>query len=162
MKKIVYSSLQKIVGDDFVSNRQEELFLYSRDLGSSKPGQVDFLVMPRTVEEIREVIKLACRENIPIVPVGGGLNLSGLTIPRRGGIALDMKRMDAVLKVDENSRYALIEPGVTLGQLITYLKKNHPRFEVLGAGCTAGGNGYREFPFQRFRASFHVWGSIRT
>ena len=122
----VYMSLQKIVGKDFVSNRQEELYIYSRDLGASEPGKVDYLVVPRTVEEIQEVVKLACSKKIPIVPLGGGLNLSGLTVPFHGGIVLDMKRMDDIIEVNESSRYVLIEAGVTLGKLISYLRKNHP------------------------------------
>lgn len=135
----VYMSLQKIVGKDFVSNRQEELYIYSRDLGASEPRQVDYLVVPRTVEEIQEVVKLACSKKIPIVPLGGGLNLSGLTIPVRGGIVLDMKRMDDIIEVNESSRYALIEAGVTLGKLISYLRKNHPdlRFSIPDAPPTA-------------------------
>ena len=135
----VYMSLQKIVGKNFVSNRQEELYIYSRDLGASEPRQVDYLVVPRTVEEIQEVVKLACSKKIPIVPLGGGLNLSGLTIPVRGGIVLDMKRMDDIIEVNESNRYVLIEAGVTLGNLISYLRKNHPdlRFSIPDAPPTA-------------------------
>jgi glycolate oxidase len=121
-----YMSLQKIVGKDFVSNRQEELYIYSRDPGTCKPRKVDYLVVPRTVEEVQEVVKLACSEKIPIVPLGGGLSLSGLAVPLCGGIVLDMKRMDDIIEVNESSRYVLIETGVTLGKLIFYLRKTHP------------------------------------
>lgn len=126
MEDAVYVCLQKIVGKDFVSNRQEELYLYSRDLGACKPGKPDYLVLPKTVEEVQEVVKLAGSKKISIVPLGGGLNLSGLTVPFHGGIVLDMKRMDDIIEVNESSRYVLIEAGVTLGKLIFYLRKNHP------------------------------------
>ncbi len=131
--------MQSIVGEDFVSDNTEELFLYSRDMGSGKSGRVDYLVLPGTVEQVRKVVETAGQKNIPITPVGGGLNLSGLTIPMRGGIAMDMKRMDAIVEVNEDSRYAVVEAGVTLGGLIAYLKKNHPglRFSVPDAPPTA-------------------------
>ena len=119
-------SLQKIVGKEFISNRQEELYIYSRDLGTSMPRKADYLVVPRTVEEVQSVVKLAGSKKIPIVPLGGGLTLSGLTIPVRGGIVLDMKRMDDIIEVNKSSRYVLIEAGVALGKLIFYLRKNHP------------------------------------
>lgn len=122
----VYGRLQEIVGKDFVSRRTEELYLYSMDPGASLPGNADCLVVPGTVEEIREVVKVAGREKIPLIPVGGGFNLSGLTIPFRGGIVLDMKRLDDIIEVNESSRYALIEAGVTIGKLISHLNKNHP------------------------------------
>lgn len=139
MKNNILISLQKIVGIDFVSDRIEELYLYSRDLGSGNPGQVDYLVMPGTAEEIRQILEMACREKISITPIGAGLNLSGLTIPNRGGIALDMRRMDNILEVNETSRYVIVEPGVTTGKLISHLTQNYPglRFSVPDAPPTA-------------------------
>ncbi|MBE9570297.1 MAG: FAD-binding oxidoreductase [Proteobacteria bacterium] len=140
----VYVSLQKIVGKEFVSNREEELYIYSRDPGACQSGKVDYLVVPRTVEEVQEVVKLAGSKEIPIVPLGGGLNLSGLTVPFNGGIVLDMKRMDDIIEVNESSRYVLIEAGVTLGKLIYYLRKTHPdlRYSVPDAPpmATIAGN----------------------
>lgn len=58
------------------------------------------------------------------------MTLSGLTIPIRGGIVVDMKRMDQNLEVNELSRYALIESGVTTGRLTAYLEKHHPDLQV--------------------------------
>jgi glycolate oxidase len=122
----IYESLIEIVGKDFVSNRQEELYIYSRDPGTSKPRRVDYVVMPKTVEEVQGIVKLANKEKIPIVPMGGGLTLNGLTIPIKGGIVLDMKRMDRVIEVNEKSRYAIVEAGVSQGALQSYLKRNYP------------------------------------
>lgn len=126
MEDAVYGRLQKIVGEEFVSRRKEELYLYSRDPGASLPGKADCLVVPGTVEEVREIVEVAGSEKIPLVPAGGGFNLSGLTIPLKGGIVLDMKRMDDIIEVNESSRYALIEAGVTIGKLIHHLNKNNP------------------------------------
>jgi glycolate oxidase len=125
----IYKSLLDIVGENFVSNRQEELYIYSRDSGASKPRRVDYVVMPKTVEEVQEIVKLANKEKIPIVPMGGGLTLSALVVPVRGGIVIDMKRMDKIIEVNEKSRYALIETGVSQGALKSYLEKNHPNLQ---------------------------------
>ena len=67
-----YRSLADIVGEDRVSNNPEELFIYSRDSGAQPPRKVDFVVMPETVEEIQEIVRLANKEKIPITPLGGG------------------------------------------------------------------------------------------
>ena len=125
----IYNSLAKIVGREFASSCQEELYIYSRDPGTSKPRKVDYVVMPKTVEEIQKIVILANEEKIPITPMGGGFTLNGLTIPIHGGIVLDMKRMDKIIEVNETSRYILIEAGVSQGALLSYLKKNHPDFE---------------------------------
>ncbi len=125
----VYDSLVNIVGEDRVSRNQEELFLYSRDPGAQDPGLADYIVLPKTAGEIQEIVLLANREGIPITPLGGGLTLSALVVPKKGGIVLDMKRMDQIIEVDEMNRYALIEAGVSQGKLREYLKDNHPRLQ---------------------------------
>ncbi len=125
----IFGELKKIVGDDYVSNTIEDLYIYSQDPGASLPRKPDFIVMPETVEQIQEVLKLANIEKVPIVPMGGGLTLSGLVIPVKGGIVLDMKRMDQILEINETSRYALLEGGVTTGALLAFLNQNHPELE---------------------------------
>ncbi|TFF85477.1 MAG: FAD-binding oxidoreductase [Promethearchaeota archaeon] len=122
----ILSSLEKIVGKDFASNKKEDLFIYSLDPGASLPRPVDYVVMPKTVEEVQKIVKLANEKGIPIVPMGGGLTLSALVVPVRGGIVLDMKRMDKILKINESSKYALLESGVTTGQLLSHLNEKYP------------------------------------
>jgi glycolate oxidase len=125
----VYSSLADIVGEDFVSNRQEELYIYSRDPGAQPPRKVDYVAMPRTTEEVQKIVMLANRERIPITPMGAGLTLSALTVPVKGGIVLDLKRMDRIIEVNERSRYVVVEAGVSQGALKNYLEKNYPHLQ---------------------------------
>jgi glycolate oxidase len=129
-KDIILKKLEKIVGQDFVSNKPVDLFIYSQDSGASLPRPVDFVVMPKNVKEVQKVVFLANEEKIPLVPMGAGMTLSGLTIPIKGGIVVDMKRMDQILEINEISRYVIIEAGVTTGRLTAYLEKNHPELQV--------------------------------
>lgn len=125
----LYDSLINIMDKDRVSTSQEELYLYSRDSGAQPPGQAEYVVLPKTTQEVQEIVLLAKSKNIPITPLGGGLTLSGLVVPEEGGIVLDMKMMDQILEVDETNRYALIEAGVSQGALKEYLQANHPRLQ---------------------------------
>jgi len=125
MEKI-YNALTDIVGSGYVSKEPEELFFYSRDQGTSEPKIPDFVVMPRTTQEIQRIVLLANKEKLPIIPMGGSLTLSGLCIPHRKGVVLDLKRMDSILEVNETSRYVLVEPGVSQGALQSYLAIKHP------------------------------------
>jgi glycolate oxidase len=93
------------------------------------PRNADYVVMPETVDEVQRIITLANKEKIPITPLGGGFTLSALVVPNKGGIVMDMKRMNKIIEVNETSRYALIEAGVSQAALKTYLEKNHPRFQ---------------------------------
>jgi glycolate oxidase len=125
----IHSALVGIVGNDRVSNSPEELFLYSRDSGAQPPRHADYVVMPETVEEVRSLVLLANEAKIPMTPLGGGFTLSALVVPNKGGIVLDMRRMDRILEVDEINRYALIEAGVSQGALKAYLQTHHPRLQ---------------------------------
>ncbi|MGD9393820.1 MAG: FAD-binding oxidoreductase, partial [Dehalococcoidia bacterium] len=129
MKAEILKSLAEIVGADYVSDRPEELYLYSRDPGAQPPRKVDAVALPKTVAEVQQIVALANREKIALTPMGGGLTLSALTIPLKGGIVLDMKRMDKIIEVNEASRFALIEAGVTQAALRAYLEKNHPHLQ---------------------------------
>lgn len=122
----IYSELVNIVGKQYVSNHPEELFIYSRDMGTMEPRYPDYVVMPNTTEEVQKIVLLANEKAVPVVPMGGGLVLSGLSRALKGGIILDMKRMNRILEVNEISRYAVVEAGTSQGMLQAYLKKHHP------------------------------------
>lgn len=122
-------SLAVIVGEDYVSDNDEELLFCSSDPSAEPPCKPAFVVMPKTVEEIQEIVKLANTELIPITPRSGGMSVAGLTIPCGEDIILDLKRMNKIIEVNEESMYALIECGVTTGQLKTFLEENHPDLE---------------------------------
>jgi glycolate oxidase len=125
-KEEVYKALVEIVGKEYVSDKKEDLYIYSRDVGLAEPHEPDFVVLPKTVEEVQKIVQLANREKIPVVPVGASLSLTGLTIPYKGGIVIDLRRMDRIIEVNRKGRYAVIEPGVTHGKLEAYLKENFP------------------------------------
>ncbi|MFX1569437.1 MAG: FAD-binding oxidoreductase [Promethearchaeota archaeon] len=125
----ILTKLEDIVSKDFASNKEEDLYIYSQDPGASEPRSVNFVVMPESVKEVQKIVELANEEQIPIVPMGGGLTLSGLIIPVKGGIVMDMKRMNKIIEINEFSRYALIEAGVTTGQLLSHLNKQYPNLQ---------------------------------
>ncbi|MFX0007098.1 MAG: FAD-binding oxidoreductase [Promethearchaeota archaeon] len=122
----ILKSLEEIVGKDFVSNRTEDLYIYSQDPGASLARPVDFVIMPKDVKEIQKIVQLANQEKIPLIPMGGGLTLSALVVPIHGGIVIDMKRMNKIIEINEKSRYALIEAGVTTGHLLSNLNNRYP------------------------------------
>ncbi len=121
--------LADIVGEAYVSSHAEERYIYSRDMGTMEPSFPDLVVMPGSTEEVRQIALLANEKGLPLAPMGGGLTLSGICRPLKGGIVLDMKRMDRILEVNETSRYALVEAGVSQGVLQSYLKRHHPRLK---------------------------------
>ncbi len=127
MKESIKSALIEIAGEEYVSTFEEELYFYGRDPGLSFPSNPHYVVLPENTEEIQQIVRLANKEGIPIVPLGAGLSLTGLAIPRRGGIVIDMKRMDRILEVNEKARFVIVEGGTSQGKLQAYLEKHYPR-----------------------------------
>jgi glycolate oxidase len=126
MTSDLIARLGKIVGPRFVSGEAEERYLYSMDQGTMPPAAPDAVVMPADTEEVRQVVALANELKVPVVPMGAGLVLSGLTRALKGGIIVDMKRMNHIIEVNPKSRYAVVEGGASQGMLQAYLKKHHP------------------------------------
>jgi FAD/FMN-containing dehydrogenase len=126
VKSGIVEELKKIVGSEFVSTNQADLYIHSYDMTQAKPSWPDILVLPKSVEEIQSIMYLANKEKIAVTPYVAGGNIGGVAIPLEGGIILDLKRMDRIIEVNETDMYALVEAGVTFGHIKAYLNKHHP------------------------------------
>ncbi|MHA1144076.1 MAG: FAD-binding oxidoreductase [Candidatus Helarchaeota archaeon] len=143
----ITKELKEIVGEEWVSDFPEELHAYSYDMTEHPPSMPDYVVMPQTPEEIQKIIKLANEHKIPVVPFVTGNNVGGLTIPLKGGIVVDLKRMDRIIRLDEDDMYLIIEPGVTFGHVKRFLENtgfrycypNAPPFASVMANALLGG-----------------------
>ena len=103
--------LTRIVGKESVLADLKDLISYSYD-ATMRQELPDVIVLPRSTAEVSAILKLAHREKIPVVPRGAGTNLSGGTIPIRGGIILEISRMNRILEINTADRRAVVEPGV--------------------------------------------------
>ena len=81
-------------------------------------------VLPASVEQVQAVLAVANEHRIPVWTVSRGRNYGyGGASPRVGGsIILDLSRMNRVLQVDEESAFALVEPGVSFADLHQHLR----------------------------------------
>jgi len=135
IKEKVLAELEKIVGTEHVSSARVELYMYCQDMTTNEPGWPDFVVMPDSVEEVQEVLRLANRERIAVIPYTGGSNVGGLTIPLKGGIVLDLRRMNRLIELNEEDRYIIVEPGFNFGDLRRLLDKKYPHLWYSFARC---------------------------
>lgn len=103
--------LQDIVGEDNVLFSEMDLTLYGYD-ASMERGRPDAVVLPGSTEEVCQIMALAHEDRIPVVGRGSGTNLSGGTIPTRGGIVVHFSRMNRILEIDIPNRTVTVEPGL--------------------------------------------------
>lgn len=142
-RKEVKSRLAAILGRRFVLSEPEELMAYDCDACMLVKRPPEFVALPKTPEEVSEVVKLCNQYRLPYVARGAGTGLSGGAIPIEGGIILSLARMDRILAIDAVNRLATVEPGVVNAWLNRELAQHNlfyaPDPSSQGA-CTIGGN----------------------
>jgi len=113
--------LKTIVGEDNYSDEKVDLIPYMRDPYSALMGRdivlPDCVVLPDCAEDVQAIVMLANRYDLPIYPRSFGANLAGCALPYRGGIVIDLKRMNKIHEINADTMTATIEPGVTWGGL---------------------------------------------
>ena len=114
-----------IVGKENVLDDPEILEAHSSDHSFARPMNPRFLVKVKSVDQVQEIVGWANQTRTPLVPVSSGPpHFNGDTVPSAtGAIIVDLSGMDKILRIDRRNRVALIEPGVTYGQLQTELAK---------------------------------------
>ncbi len=115
------------LGEDRVTKDSKTITSFATDMSGATPRRANLVARPGTADHAREVLLIAGRFGLPVVPVVAKTNLSGLTIPEDGGVVLDLSDLKAIRRVDENELFMEIEAGVTWQDVHDYLAANHPR-----------------------------------
>jgi alkyldihydroxyacetonephosphate synthase len=114
------TALTRIAGAENVLAQPEARKEYAHDqwwyaIAAANAGQAisrpDAAVRPQTTEQVAAVVKLANDMNIPITPWGGGSGVQGAANADRGGIVVDLRGMQRLRHLDEQSLVAVIEAG---------------------------------------------------
>lgn len=121
----IKKELVDIVGSENFSDSADKLQFYSKDNSLCKPVMPGYLVQPKDVAEVQQIVKAANNNNIPLIPCSSGIHFYGNTIPVTGAIMLELKRLNKILDVNEINRTVRIEPGVTWGLLQAELAKRN-------------------------------------
>lgn len=112
LKPGIVAELRKIVGNDGVYDKYEQLRTYESDGLTSYRVTPALVVLPASTEQVQAVVRICHRERISFVPRGSGTGLSGGALPTEGGIVLSTARMNQILDVDLPNQRVVVQPGV--------------------------------------------------
>ena len=70
------------------------------------------VVLPETVDDVRHVLQICSRRQVPVVTRGAGTGLSGGALPDENGVLLVMTKFNRILHIDKANRLARVQPGV--------------------------------------------------
>ena len=124
--EMIRSELEEIVGTHFISDNENDKLIYAADWSwmpqmwldrGEKLRMPDYIVHPSSVEEIVEILEVANKYRIPVIPYGGGSGTQGGALPIYGGIIVDLKRLDKIIEINEKSMTVTAEAGIILSQL---------------------------------------------
>jgi FAD/FMN-containing dehydrogenase len=126
------AKLVKIVGASKVSHDKAALDQYSSDISFVNMLKPACVVKPKNAGEVQKIVKLANETLTPLVPVSSGPpHFRGDTVPGIGGaIIVDLSGMKKIINVDRARRVAMVEPGVTFGELIPAAEKEGIRLNM--------------------------------
>jgi D-lactate dehydrogenase (cytochrome) len=111
------------------------------------------VVYPSSTEEISKVMKACHTRKIPVTVIAGGTSLEGHFAPTRGGICIDVARMDKILALHPDDLDVVVQPAIGWEDLNEELKEKNLFFPpdpgpgakiggMVGTGCS-GTNAYR-------------------
>ena len=133
------SELALLLGDR-LSRSKYDLDAHGQSETHFAPMPPDAVAWPESTEEVAEIVKICARHDFPIIPYGAGTALEGHTSAIRGGLSLDMSRMNRLLRVDPGDMDADVEPGITREELNRELRTTGLFFPVdPGANASLGG-----------------------
>jgi glycolate oxidase len=137
------AELRALLGAEGVLTAHSEMLVYECDGFTIEKNSPDVVVFPRSTADVQQVVRLANKYDVPLLPRGAGTSLAGGCLPVGGGIMLVLTRMKRILEINLRDRYAIVEPGVVNAWLTEALKGSGfhyaPDPSSQGA-CTIGGN----------------------
>src|SRR2546425_5505308 len=114
-----YRRLVNTLGPERVARSEFERMVYSHDFATLPKVALlqwklypDFVALPQTTEEVAALVKLSDESLLQIIPRGGGTGWYGGSVPNRGGVLIDMRKMNRILALDPDGRSGTAAGGV--------------------------------------------------
>ncbi|RYH01257.1 FAD-binding protein [Salipiger sp. IMCC34102] len=134
-----HAALSALLGDR-LSVSQADRDHHAGTEAHHAPAPPDAVVWPLTNEETAEIVRICRANRLPVIGHGAGSSLEGNTSAVRGGVCVDLSRMNAILAVRPDDLDCTVQAGVTREDLNTHLRDTGLFFPIdPGANATIGG-----------------------
>jgi alkyldihydroxyacetonephosphate synthase len=150
-RDVLLSEVADVVGAGDVTTREVDRLAYAQDyfwLGTmwmdrgEEPARPDVVCYPESTEEVSRLLKIATRHRLPVIPYGGGSGTQGGVVPLYGGLVMDLKKMNRVVRVDEQSLTLTVQSGANVMHVEDALNRKGltwPHYPASGPVATVGG-----------------------
>ena len=118
------------------SNRELHLHDISPHYGTLPAG----IIWPVTTEEVSAILSWCYNNEVPLTPWGAGTSTEGNPVPTRGGLVINLSRMDKILDIRPGDLQVDVQPGVLRKELNRRVGRHGLFFPPdPGADATIGG-----------------------
>ncbi len=131
-------ALAEELGGEWVSDSPSILCGYARDQGFQPASYAHIVCLPGSTGDVRAVYRIANEYLIDVMPYGTGLSTAGSHFPLHGGLLMDLRRMDAIIELDGENMFAVIQPGVNFLELQAAAQQVGCRLLNPSTAATAG------------------------
>ncbi|HVW18112.1 MAG TPA: FAD-linked oxidase C-terminal domain-containing protein [Solirubrobacteraceae bacterium] len=107
------AELAAAVGDPArVSQGESIRALHGEDASALGPLPPDAVVLARSEDDVRAVLRACSSARVPVIPYGAGTSTDGHVLAPHGGVSLDLGEMDEIVELDAGNMTATVQPGV--------------------------------------------------
>lgn len=122
---------------------QEQLLDYGHDETEDFVFPPEIVLIPRSTDEISQILRYCHEHSIPVTPAGARTGLSGGALPLYGGVLISMEKFNQILNIDTDNLQVVTEPGViteVLQQAVREVGLFYPPDPASKGSCFIGGN----------------------
>ena len=111
------STLSTLVDAERFSTGRSNRELHLHDISAHRGVMPAGIIWPITTEEVAQILAWAYAHDVPVTPWGAGTSTEGNPVPTRGGLVMDMTRMNKILEIRPQDLQADVQPGVLRKEL---------------------------------------------
>jgi glycolate oxidase len=139
----VIKALEKVISKKNVLSSVEACRPYECDGLSAYREQPMAVALPESVTQVKQVLQICKRYNVPVITRGSGTGLAGGSLPLKDGVVLGLSKLDEILKIDPLQRIAIVQPGVrniSVSQAVEQYGLYYAPDPSSQIACSIGGN----------------------
>lgn len=126
----VIDKLKSIVGERNVSQSMAVREQHGKDESYHKCMPPSTVIWPTSTQQVSEVLTVCYENSLPMIPFGSGTGLEGGVNAVKGGVCIDVSKMNEILEVNSEDLDVTVQPGVTRHALNSYLRDTGLWFPV--------------------------------
>ncbi len=137
------AALRQLLPADAIVDQPEDLYPYECDGLSAYRALPMLVLLPDSVDQIKQIMRLCHQHQVPVIARGAGTGLSGGALPSPDAILLSLARLNSILAIDPLNRTARVQPGVrnlAISEAVSQYGLYYAPDPSSQIACTIGGN----------------------